>query len=281
MADYARPGHLKDALALAAGGRATLLAGGTDFYPARGERPIDEDVLDLTAVEGLRGICEHEDHWRLGALTTWTGLIETPLPPLFDGYKQAAREVGGVQIQNAGTLAGNLCNASPAADGTPNLLALDARVELSSMAGIRLGPVAEFVTGSRKTARHPGEIVTALIVPKPRAEARSSFVKLGARRYLVISIVLVAVVLEAERGRVARARIAVGSCGAVPQRLPALERDLVGRAADGGLPDHVRPRHLSLLAPIDDVRGSAAYRRDAAVALVRRALLQAVEPPKT
>ncbi|MGQ3032302.1 MAG: FAD binding domain-containing protein, partial [Ferrovibrionaceae bacterium] len=129
MGQYSRPDTLDEALRILSAGSRTLLAGGTDHYPARVDRFADEDILDLTAIGALRGIAELADHWRLGALTTWTELAEAALPPLFDGYRRAAREVGGRQVQNAGTLGGNLCNASPAADGTPTLLALDARVE--------------------------------------------------------------------------------------------------------------------------------------------------------
>ena len=111
-----------------------MLAGGTDFYPARVGRAIDEDVLDIGGIDVLRGITAGPAGWRLGATTTWSELLEADLPPLFDGLKQAAREVGGRQIQNAGTFAGNLCNASPAADGVPALLALDAEVELAGPA---------------------------------------------------------------------------------------------------------------------------------------------------
>src|SRR6185437_1042010 len=98
--------------------------------------------------------------------------IETPLPPLFDGLKQAAREVGGRQIHNAGTLAGNLCNASPAADGVPPLLALDADVELAGRAGMRRLPLSTFFTGNRRTMLAPGELLVALHVPKPARPAR-------------------------------------------------------------------------------------------------------------
>src|SRR5262249_4116921 len=130
MGEYLRPTSLDEAL------RAltrpwTVLAGGTDFYPARVGRAIDENVLDIGGIAALRGITEQSEGWRLGATTTWSELTETSLPPLFDGLKQAAREVGGRQIQNAGTIAGNLCNASPAADGAPPLLALGAEVELA------------------------------------------------------------------------------------------------------------------------------------------------------
>ncbi|MBL8893564.1 MAG: FAD binding domain-containing protein [Rhizobiales bacterium] len=271
MGRYERPPELAEALEFLSGGPFTILAGGTDFYPSRATRPVIEDVLDVTGIAALKGIRETPDHWRIGALTTWSELIATPLPALFDGYKLAAREVGGRQIQNTGTLAGNLCNASPAADGTPNLMALDASVELASPRGTRSMPVSDFVTGNRKTARAANEIVTALLIPKRKGEARSTFVKLGARKYLVISIAMVAAVIEADRNIVTRAAIAVGSCSLIAQRLPELERALVG-AALIRLPEIVTPQHLGALAPINDVRATAEYRQDAAVELVRRTL---------
>ncbi len=277
MGSYLRPTELKEALAALAAGPRIILAGGTDYYPARVGQPLDDDLLDITALPDLRRIAEEDAHWRIPALATWTDLLETPLPPLFDGLKLAAREVGGVQIQNAGTLCGNLCNASPAADGTPNLLALDAMVELSSARATRRLPVAEFVTGNRATLRRPEEMVTAIIVPKPQQAARSTFLKLGARKYLVISIVMVAVVMEiADGSTVAGARIAVGSCSTVAQRLPALEAALAGRRLDASLIDLARPEHLAPLSPIDDVRGAAAYRRDAALTIVKRAIAELV-----
>ncbi|MFO0994041.1 MAG: FAD binding domain-containing protein [Hyphomicrobiales bacterium] len=271
MGRYERPPELAEALEFLSGGQFTILAGGTDFYPARATRPVSEDVLDVTGIAALKGIQETPDHWRMGALVTWSELIATPLPALFDGYKLAAREVGGRQIQNTGTLAGNLCNASPAADGTPHLVALDALVELASPRGKKTMPVSDFVTGNRKTARASDEIVTALLIPKPKGDARSTFVKLGARKYLVISIAMVAAVIEVDRNVVTRAGVAVGSCSLVAQRLPELEQALVGVAL-GRLPEFVTPQHLGALAPINDVRATAEYRQDAAVELVRRAL---------
>src|SRR5262249_44366589 len=179
VGSYLRPSELSEALAALAAGPRIILAGGTDYYPARVGQPLDDDLLDITALPELRRIADEGAHWRIPALATWTDLLEASLPPLFDGLKLAAREVGGVEIQNAGTLCGNLCNASPAADGTPNLLVLDALVDLSSMGGTRRLPVAAFVTGNRATQRRPDEMVTALIVPKPQHAARSTFVKLG------------------------------------------------------------------------------------------------------
>ncbi len=273
MALYLRPERMEDALDALGSRGLTVLAGGTDFYPTRVGRPLDEDVLDITALAELQGIRDEGDRWTIGAGVTWSTLSAALLPPCFDGLKAAARELGGLQVQNAGTVVGNLCNASPAADGLPNLLALDAKVELAGARGRRSLAVEDFVTGNRQTQRRPDELVTAISIPKPAAGAASSFAKLGARKYLVISIVILAIVLEPEDGRVASARLALGACSPVARRLRALEAALTGRALDGGLGDALAASHLDdVLAPIDDIRASAAYRRDAAATLVRRGL---------
>jgi xanthine dehydrogenase small subunit len=272
MVAYYRPQTLAEALALRASRDLTVLAGGTDIYPAKAARAgwgdmRHGDVLDIGGLSGLRAIVEAREHWRLGALTTWTDLIGAQLPPLFDGYKLAAREVGGRQIQNRGTLVGNICTASPAGDGAPNLLALEALVELASLGGLRRVPMHEFLTGYRQTACRADEIVTAILVPKPGGTARGHFRKLGARKYLVISIAMAAAIIDTDHsGTVLSARFAVGSCSAVPQRLPALEAALVGLPLAAAQPV-VTGEHLAGLAPIDDIRGSAAYRRAAALAL--------------
>ncbi len=275
MGTYLRPASLDEALDALSAQSYVILAGGTDFYPARVGRAIDEDVLDITAVDGLRGIDDAGDHWRIGALTTWTDVVDADLPACFRGLQLAAREVGGVQIQNAGTIVGNLCNASPAADGVPPLLALDASVELASAESRRLLPLADFVTGNRSTVRGPNEVVTAIRVPKRAEGAVSTFLKLGSRKYLVISIVMVAVTLEPEDGTVGRIGVAVGACSPVARRLAALERDLAGAPLDGALSERVTPGHIdAALSPIDDIRGSGDYRRDSALVLVRRAVAE-------
>ena len=272
MAEYYRPTQFQDALRRLARSPCTILAGGTDHYASRVGKPLVEPILDVTAIRGLGAIAEFGDHWRIGAAATWTGVIEAPLPSAFDGLKLAAREIGGAQIQNSGTLAGNLCNASPAADGVPALLALDASVELASVGNTRVLPLAQFILGPRKTARRPDELVAALLIPKSAQDACSHFTKLGARKYLVISIAMVAGTLAVEDGKVAAARIAVGACSPVALRLGGLENDLLGRAADSGLGLAATPEHREALSPIDDVRASADYRRHAALVLVRRVL---------
>lgn len=282
MTAYALPHQLQDALSLLQNGDWQIIAGGTDVYPASADRPLRADMLDISRLNELKGIQHVQGGWRIGATTTWTEVVETDLPPAFDGLKAAAREVGSLQIQNAGTVAGNLCNASPAADGVPPLLTLNASVELSSLGGIRQLPLADFITGVRQTALRADEMVSAIIVPDVRPGARSSFIKLGARRYLVISIAMAAAVIDVDdAGMVAGACVAVGSCSPVARRLHSLERALIGQRADAAtLAAQVTDEHVAGLSPIADVRGSAEYRFDAAAELVRRALADAVAAPK-
>jgi CO/xanthine dehydrogenase FAD-binding subunit len=271
---YERPATVEAALSLLAKDRWTVLAGGTDFYPALRDRAISGPVLDITSIKGLRGIRREGSDWRIGSLTTWSDVLSADLPPAFEALKLAAREVGSVQIQNRATVAGNICNASPAADGVPPLLILDAAVETLSARGQRHLALADFILGNRATALRPDEIVTGLLIPADSAQGRSHFVKLGARRYLVISIVMVAARIEnGADGRVTGAAVSVGACSAVAQRVPDLEKALIGHPGDESLAQAVLPAHLGHLAPIDDVRASADYRAEAACELVRRALL--------
>ena len=272
MPAYLRPNTTAEACAALAQRRLTVLAGGTDYYPSKVGKPLADDILDISAIAELHGIREDADYWRIGATTTWSDLDAAALPPLFDGLRLAAREIGGVQIQNAGTLAGNLCNASPAADGVPPLLALDARVEIADTAGSASVALADFIRGNRKTLLRADQLLTAILIPKPARAARSHFVKLGARKYLVVSIVMVAATLELEARLVGAARVAVGAASAVAQRLPLLEAALLGKRCEAGLGEYARMEHLAPLAPIDDVRASREYRLDAGLVLLRRVL---------
>ena len=274
---YFRPGTLDEAVHVLAAHGGQVLSGGTDFFPALGDRPLPGSVVDVSGISEIKGIAVDEDQIRIGGLTTWSQVIAAPLPRCFDALKSAAREIGAVQIQNRATVAGNLCNASPAADGVPPLLALDAQVELVSAAGSRRMPLADFIVGNRKTLRRPDEILSSVIVPRPFDDAASAFLKLGARRYLVISIAMVAVIVKVKvksdgASFVAAARVAVGSCSAVATRLIALESALVGAPARIGLGALVFREHFTALSPIDDVRATASYRIDAARTLIARAL---------
>lgn len=272
---YIAARNLNDALDALNSGQMSVIAGGTDWYPALGDRPVPANTLDISRIDALRGINRTRTGWRIGATTRWADLFSQDLPAAFDGLKAAAREVGSIQIQNAGTLAGNLCNASPAADGVPPLLCLEAQVELTSRQGTRHLPLSTFLKGVRQTDLKPGELLTAIHLPDPGAR-RSSFLKLGARRYLVISIAMVSVTLLLDRGRIAQARVAVGACSPVALRLTKLEEALVGCGLQDLTPILIKPAHLDDLSPIDDIRGSAAYRKDAVATLILRALKAAL-----
>lgn len=273
---YLRPQTLREALTELAARPLTVLAGGTDFYATRAGQAITEPVLDITAIPELKLISDAGTHWRIGATVTWSQIVRAAWPAQLNALQLAARDIGAVQVQNRASLAGNICNASPAADGIVALLALDAQVELAALSGQRTLALTDFVLGARKTARLPSELVTGILVPI-RKTARSSFLKLGQRRYLVISIAMVAVLLELDSaGAIVYAAVAVGSCSAVAQRLPALERRLLGQKASSDVLALLQPEDLNPLTPIDDVRGSAAYRRDVALTLVKRALSEAI-----
>ncbi|MBW8638132.1 FAD binding domain-containing protein [Hoeflea sp. WL0058] len=280
--DYYRPDKTEDALSWLAsrvGQSRTIAAGCTDLLAATPNSSLSGPVLDLTGVNELRGIVEQPNAWRIGAATTWTDIIRHPLPPAFDALKLAAREVGSVQIQNAATVAGNLCNASPAADGAPCLLGLDASVEIASIAGVRTLPLAEFIEGPRQTALRPDEIVSAIVIPKTAACGVSTFLKLGARKYLVISIAMVAARLVIEAGVVSDAAIAVGACSPVARRLDTLETRLKGQPANAALASLATDELVAeSLSPIDDVRADAAYRSHSAAELVRRAIVAIATP---
>ncbi len=254
----------------------TILAGGTDLYAATSRRGLGRAVLDVTGIADLAQVTRDAGGVSIGAAVTWADIARRDLPPALDALRQAACEVGGRQVQAAGTLAGNLCNASPAADGVPPLLVLEADVELASVAGRRRLPLAQFLTGPRRTARAPDEIVAAIHVPQAALAGRSRFLKLGARRHLVISIAMVAVRAVVRDGRIAQVALAVGACSAVARRLPAVEAALVGAPVAEAAARIGTADVAAALDPIDDVRGTAAYRADAAAELLRRALAEVV-----
>ena len=270
MRDYAQPSSMTEALAHRAAGF-RILAGGTDLYPGAGAT-LAGPMLDLTGLSGLQGIVMQDGALRIGACTTWASIAEAQLPPALACLQQAALQVGGRQIQTAGTIGGNLCNASPAADGVPPLLVLGAEVELASPLGTRRLPLQAFITGPRQTVLAGNEILTAVWIPSAGLLGQSAFLKLGARAYLVISIAMVAVRLVVDHGRVAEAFLAVGSCSGVAQRLQGVEAKLINAPVSSVIRCIRDADVAAALAPIDDIRATAVYRATAAAELLRRAM---------
>jgi len=235
------------------------LAGCTDVYVALqfGQRP-GTAYLDLTPLRALRRIAVAGDRLVIGALATYTDLqrsrhVRARLPMLVD----AARQVGGAQIQNRGTVGGNLANASPAGDTLPVFAAAEAEVVLQSTEGERRVPFTAFFTGYRETASRPGELITAVEVPA--VEGRQWFRKVGTRAAQAISKVMLAGV------RAGQPRLALGSVAPTVVRLPRTEASLGSGAPLEAALEALRAE----IAPIDDLRSTADYRREVAVNLVR------------
>lgn len=255
-AEVVRPRTLGDALKWRAElADATVIAGGTDvmvYLEAGVLNPTR--VIDLWDCVALRSVSD--DGLRLGALATFTDVLRHPETPAV--LKEAAATVGAAQIQNRGTLGGNIANSSPAGDSLPVWLALDARFELSSVRGVREVAASEFWHGYKRTALAPDELITAIVLPPVRG--RTYFRKVGTRMAQSISKVVFC-------GRYGdgEARVAFGAVAPVPLRLPAVEEALLARGPVAEVAE-IAAAHIH---PIDDVRSTADYRRRVAVNVLR------------
>jgi CO/xanthine dehydrogenase FAD-binding subunit len=273
--DFHRPETLAEALEIKAERPGAVpLAGGTDLMVAINFREARPDaILDLTAVPELREWAPDDGRVRVGAGVTYTRLIEE-LGDRLPGLAIASRTVGSLQIRNRGTVGGNLATASPAGDGLPPLYTADAFVELASVRGTRRVPVAEFVSGPKRTCIEPDELIAAFDVAS--AAGPQQFAKVGTRNAMVIAVCSVALALWPERRRVAAC---VGSAGPTPLVATEAEEYIAGALDwDGGRPidEDALARFGELVAgcarPIDDVRGTAGYRSHAVAVLARRTL---------
>ncbi|MDT0266335.1 FAD binding domain-containing protein [Streptomyces sp. DSM 44915] len=277
--EFLRPATWPEALAVkAAHPDAVPLAGGTDLMvEINFDRRRPERLLDLSRVPELRAWGPADRAVRLGACVPYRTVIDrlgAELPAL----ALAARTVGSPQIRNRATVAGNLGTASPAGDAHPALLAAGARVEVASVRGTRAIPVEEFYTGPKRNALAPDELIHSVLVD--RATGPQQFAKAGTRNAMVIAVCAVAVALRPEERAV---RTGVGSAAPTPIRATEAEEFLAGVLAEGDHWTTGRPpppaaaRRFAELtaaacAPIDDVRGSADYRRHAVRVLARRTL---------
>lgn len=274
MGIYHRPGKVKDALAVLSASNARPVAGCTDVFAATENQELSGDIVDVTRLQELKGVREGSDDWRIGAATTWREISQLEVPRAFEMLLQASRTIGGVQVQNSGTIGGNICNASPAADGVPPLLALDASVELMSIRGTRCIKLDDFLVGSRRSVCQKDELVSAILIPKTSGTGRSRFLKLGARKHLVISIAMVAVRLNVENSVIQSASIAVGACSPVAKRAFDLEAALIGAEIGEAQGVLSQDNLASIISPISDIRATATYRAEAVLELIRRGVLE-------
>ncbi len=275
------PTKLTDALdALASATASTrCLAGGTDLMvELEAGRTRPDRIVDLAAVGELRGIALDGAWLRIGALSTCTDLVRSPLVAEHaDILAAAAREVGAVQIRNRATIGGNLGTASPAADLNPVLFALGAHVRLVSARGRRELPVGEFVTGYRATARASDELIEDVLVPLRPAGERRAFRKVGTRKAQSIAKVVVALCVVVESRRVRELAAAAGSVSDRTRFLPTLAQELIGRDADASAIDAAARKCAEHdCSPQDDVRSTAEYRREVLYRIVRRMLCDAL-----
>lgn len=269
--DYARPRELREAVELrAAHPEWMLLAGGTDLMVNANHRPVPAGIIDLWRMPGAGTITATDSHVRIGAGATWLEIETHPaILATWAPLAAAAREIGALQIQARGTIGGNVGNSSPVGDSLPVLLALDAELELASVRGTRHVPYREFCTGYRKTALAPDEIIATITIPAPTQATRTTWRKVGTRRAQSISKVMGAAAIEVDGGIVKSARVALGAVADRPIRIAAIESAVVGLSPDQAA-EAARVALRTAIQPIDDVRSSAAYRREVAENLVAR-----------
>ncbi len=274
--EYHFPQSVEEAVGLLQryGNQARIIAGGTDLLlrmEAEGFHP--SALVDITRIPALKQLEMREDQMVIGSAVTYSELLD--FPPLAEQVPflaRAIRTIGGVQVRNVATLVGNITNASPAGDTLPCLYVLQAEVHIFGPQGARSLPIEQFILGVRRTALAPAELVTHVTFPLPLQGWRGAFEKLGLRRAMAIAVVSAAVMLKEVGGRVSEARCALGAVAPTVIRVPDLEAYLVGRALDDRAVEQAGHYAAQAAHPIDDVRGSARYRREAAAALVRRAL---------
>jgi CO/xanthine dehydrogenase FAD-binding subunit len=237
---------------------AVPIQGGTDvMVDLNFDRARPAALLNLNEVAELRGWSRDNGSMRLGAGLTYSEAMEAPLAEALPALAEASRTVGGPQIRNRGTVGGNLGTASPAGDALPPLLISDAMVELASVRGERAVPLAEFLTGPKRNALADDELIVGVRVRC--ADGPQTFMKIGPRNAMVISVVSLALTVDRVRGQV---RAAFGSAGPVPGLVTGSLEEL------DRFPDEV----AAAASPIDDVRGSAAYRSHSLRVLTARAL---------
>lgn len=271
-----RPRSLEEAVRHLGADPALVPAAGCTDLMVRGPEALHqmERVIDLLAIPELKGIREVDGGIEIGATTTFTEIGRSPaIRSSFPALAEAAGQIGGWQIQNRATLGGNLANASPAGDSLPVLLALDAIVVAAGADGWREIPYAEFHTGYRRTALQPGEIVVRVRLSHLPEGSVQAFRKVGTREAQAISKVVVALAGRVEDGRISELRLAAGSVAATPVRLRAAEEAVLGMDAGPEAAALAGRTAAQEVAPIDDVRSTAEYRRFVLERVVRRMMM--------
>jgi carbon-monoxide dehydrogenase medium subunit len=273
------PRTLPEALTMLAGTDAMPIAGGTNvIVDLRAGKQRPRALVDVARLPGLRGVRRENGHLVIGGGTTISDLL---FDPLIAGHAPALREAAAVfanpLIRNRATVGGNLADASPAADTAPPLLALDAEVELASQGETRRVPLAAFLTGVRTTLRRSDELLIAVRFPTPSGGSVSHFHKVGLRKADAISVLSAAVAVTCDAaGRCTTARIALGALAPRPLLASAAEALLIGATLTPATVAEAARLAGEATLPINDIRGSAGYRREVTEVVVRRLLSRAL-----
>lgn len=259
------PEHLAEALSLLAeSAPPEIIAGGTDLWPKwKAGQNQPQRLLSLHKISALRHIEWRNEHLAVGATCTHSDLVHSPLiHQACPALAAAAKTIGATQIQNRGTIGGNIMNASPAADLPPVLLAANAQLVLTSVNGQRTIPIRQFFTGYRQTARQPQELLTVILIPPLCSGNKEHFRKIGTRQAQAISKVVGCCRLGYDpQGTFKTASIAFGSVGPTVLALPELEQWLIGRQPTTETAEAAEKLACRVIQPIDDLRSSADYRR--------------------
>ena len=280
---YHDPDSLAEACRMMAelGGGVKPIAGGTDLVVnMRRGTVAPEHVLSLGRIKELCAINLSDSAVTIGACCTVASLAESPgIASRFHALHEGALSLGSPLVRNLATAGGNLVTARPAADLPPALMAYGASVALQSSQEQRFVPLGQFFLGPGQTVMKPAEILTSIVMETPPAFSGSSYIKLGTRRALEISIVSVAsfLTLESPGGRIRSARIVLGAVAPVPMRAMDAEKMLIGEIPSGPLFAKAGETAAGESKPIDDHRGTAGYRRDMVSALTRKTLHAALE----
>ncbi|MEQ9714916.1 MAG: xanthine dehydrogenase family protein subunit M [Candidatus Asgardarchaeum sp.] len=261
--------------------KAKVLAGGSDLLLLIRRNLIARPnyIVNIMEIPSLKYINEDEETVRIGATVTHTEAIENQIINReFPSLVKALKTIGSTQIRNWATIAGNLANASPAADSAPILIALDAKLKIKSAKDEKIIPVEELFVGVKKTILKPNEIIKEIIIPKKRKNFAADFIKLGKRNALVLAVVSAAAGIEmSEDGKIKNIRIALGSVAPTPLRAKKAEDVLRGKEPKMDLIDKCAKVAKEESKPISDVRASAEYRREMVYVLTKRVILNALK----
>lgn len=276
--EFSTPLTVAQAAELLAMPGAVPLAGGTDLLiHIRAGVKSPRHLVDLSGL-GLSYVCQDNGLVKIGAMTTFQEILESDIVRRdLACLAESAAEIGAVQTRNMATVGGNICSAVPSADSAPPLLVLDAQVKLAGCQGERVLPLNRFFSGPKKNVLQPGEFLVEIQVPVPPARTGTRFLKIGRRKAMTLAVVNAAarVSLAADARGIENVRIAMGAVAPVPMRAEKAEGILRGREPSEASFERAAELAAEEIAPIGDLRASAAYRRQVTQVLVKRSLIQA------